>query len=718
MMTDHELLRQYAECGDEAAFTEIVRRRVDFVYSAALRLTAQDTHLAQDVTQKVFADLARKAGDVAGHATITGWLHTSARYAAANAVRGEQRRRTREQEAYAMHDQTTGGEEDWDQVAPLLDAAVGSLHERDRAAVLMRFFDGKTYAEIGEAVGLKENAARQRVERALERMRGYFSRHGVTVSVALLATAITVNSVKAAPSGLAVTVAGASLTSAGSAVVSHSIFQTLVMSLKTKIGIAAGILLVAAIATTAYQQQQITQLRRQLTVATAQAATAAEVAVQPDAKQMESRLKSILNEPGVFARIRDLLLFSKDLSPAQARAMLEAVSKLPPSDKNDAVKLLLAQRLAEGDPKAALAWARTIQSAELGNAGIEIIYDTWAGKDPEAALAAVSHESSSVQRDIQTDALYDIALTNPQRALDLLHKLPANQQSMPTAGIFLAWATMDSPAAATAVLQLPLSQARNASILAVAGAWANRDAAAALAWVNNLPAGVTRTSALGEIAATMATHDINGATQILDALPGGTNRNNLIKTIATNWALQDPEAATAWVGQVADGQAFDQSMQAILQQMSDANPPAAAGLLQKIPDASVRDSVIPKIATSWAQQDFDAALTWAKELPAAEGTTRNTAIANVIAVWAQNDPVTAATYVQKIPDDPNFRTLTEQVARNWAQADPTAALAWANSLTDIQSAADNARRTVLSIYAQANPQAAWDIAQQTHWDSS
>ena len=60
-MNDSELLRQYAESGSETAFTELVKVYIDFVFSAALRQVGGDAHLAQDVTQSVFVDLALKA---------------------------------------------------------------------------------------------------------------------------------------------------------------------------------------------------------------------------------------------------------------------------------------------------------------------------------------------------------------------------------------------------------------------------------------------------------------------------------------------------------------------------------------------------------------------------------------------------------------------------------------------------------------------------------
>src|SRR5471030_1800646 len=97
MTPDHELLRRFAEADSEAAFAELVRRHVNLVYSAALRQVNGDAHLAQDVAQTVFTNLARKAAPLSRREVLTGWLYTSAHFAAAKIVRGENRRRDREE---------------------------------------------------------------------------------------------------------------------------------------------------------------------------------------------------------------------------------------------------------------------------------------------------------------------------------------------------------------------------------------------------------------------------------------------------------------------------------------------------------------------------------------------------------------------------------------------------------------------------------------------
>ncbi len=216
MTTDAELLNRYATRRDEAAFAELVRRHLDHVYSTALRLVGGDMHLAEDVAQTVFTDLARKAGLLRGHAVLSGWLHTGARFAAAKAVRSEQRRRQREQSALAMPT-NSATEPDWEQVRFVLDEAIGELGEADRNALLLRYFEKKPLAQIGTALGLSENAARMRVDRALDKLRAQLALRGITSTVVALGTALAQNAVQTAPPALGARVASQAVIAGGAA---------------------------------------------------------------------------------------------------------------------------------------------------------------------------------------------------------------------------------------------------------------------------------------------------------------------------------------------------------------------------------------------------------------------------------------------------------------------------------------------------------------------
>ncbi len=263
MTTDGDLLRRYAGAGCEDAFAELVRRHLDLVYSAALRQVNGDVHLAQDVAQNVFSDLARKAASLAGRQGLTGWLYTSTHFAAAKAVRTEQRRRTHEQEAVSMREllHDSGPESDWAKLRPMLDAVMHELNEADREAILLRFFENRQLAEIGGRFGLSEDAARKRVDRALEKLREHFAKRGITTTAAALSVVIATNTVQAAPVGLAVTISTAAAlagtTLAGTA--TATAIKTIAMTTLQKTLITAAI--VAAVGTGIYEARQASTLR-------------------------------------------------------------------------------------------------------------------------------------------------------------------------------------------------------------------------------------------------------------------------------------------------------------------------------------------------------------------------------------------------------------------------------------------------------------------------
>lgn len=219
MNADSALLRRYVVERSEAAFTNLVQLKAGLVYSAALRQVGGDAQLAQDVSQSVFIDLARKAARLVDHPEITSWLYTSTRYAALKALREKHRRLAREQKAHAMEeiDRASDREGDWQQIRPLVDSAICELPESDRSAVLMRYFEGQPFAEMGTKLGIGESSARMRAERALDKLRAILARRGITSTAAALGLVISAKAVAAPPVGLATTLAGGALATVAAA---------------------------------------------------------------------------------------------------------------------------------------------------------------------------------------------------------------------------------------------------------------------------------------------------------------------------------------------------------------------------------------------------------------------------------------------------------------------------------------------------------------------
>jgi len=208
MTDDMALVREYARTRSEAAFAALVSQHLNLVYSVALR-EVRDPHLAEEVTQAAFIILARKAGSLGPKTILSGWLCRTARYVSAEALRSQRRRQRREQEAYmqSLLNETESGA--WIQIAPLLETAMAQLGEQEHNAIVLRFYEGKALKQVGAALGTGEDAARMRINRALEKLRKFFAGRGLTLSAAVIAAAVSTSAVQAAPAGLAATVTAA-----------------------------------------------------------------------------------------------------------------------------------------------------------------------------------------------------------------------------------------------------------------------------------------------------------------------------------------------------------------------------------------------------------------------------------------------------------------------------------------------------------------------------
>src|SRR5438552_6771752 len=190
-MTDSQtLLAEYARNGSESAFRELVTRYLGLVYSTALRLVDGDIHLAEDVAQTVFMDLARKARGLSSRVMLGGWLHQRTYNVAAPMMRARRRRQSREREAAQMNALQEDSGAELLQIAPMLDEAITHLGKEDRTAIILRFFERRDFRSIGEALGSNEDAARMRVNRALNKLHNLLTHRGVALSAAALGSAL------------------------------------------------------------------------------------------------------------------------------------------------------------------------------------------------------------------------------------------------------------------------------------------------------------------------------------------------------------------------------------------------------------------------------------------------------------------------------------------------------------------------------------------------
>ncbi len=244
MQDTDQLLAEFVADRSESAFRELVARYLGLVYSTALRIVRGNVSLAEDISQTVFASLARKAPALSRKVMLGGWLHQHTYHVATRALRAERRRELREREAVEMNTLRDDSSAHWRQLAPLLDEAITQLGSEDRTAILLRYFEQRDFRSVGEALGSTQDAARVRVNRALEKLHVLLTRRGVTLSTGALGALLGGEAIQAAPAGLALTISSVAL--AGAAPGTALMLLKIMAATKLKLGVTALILGAAA----------------------------------------------------------------------------------------------------------------------------------------------------------------------------------------------------------------------------------------------------------------------------------------------------------------------------------------------------------------------------------------------------------------------------------------------------------------------------------------
>jgi RNA polymerase sigma factor (sigma-70 family) len=197
MNEDVELLREYSASGSEEAFRKLVERHSAMVHGVARRIAGES--LADEVTQAVFLILARKG--CPRFQFLPGWLYRTARFTALAAVRAERRRLARLEELSTLNPPSQP-DSLWAQIESLLDGALARLRETDRAVLILRFLEERSFSEVAGALGISEGAAKMRVARAIENLRVNLEREGVAAPSATLSELLVSHGSNSVPAGL------------------------------------------------------------------------------------------------------------------------------------------------------------------------------------------------------------------------------------------------------------------------------------------------------------------------------------------------------------------------------------------------------------------------------------------------------------------------------------------------------------------------------------
>lgn len=585
-MTDRieEAWEKYRSDGSEGALRTVLRAVMEAhsgqVYAVALRRCGGRVDWAEDATQAAFRELARKAGTLPRGTVPGGWLCRCAIFKSSEIQRAETRRRKREREAAQELSLVAGtspcfpafpaGESDdgkppW----PALEEALNGLPATDRQALRLRFYEGLSLRQLGQTLGISEDTAQKRVSRTLRRLREILLRRGVKgtagSSLVLVAGGMTGTPSGAAAAGVAPAAAGmmpgaaaAAGMGAGSAAaasggqVAGFIQWLTFMTAKTKITLgAAGLCALMAVPLCLQQQRireqsgRITDLSRRLELNLGLDGRGAAVAANPPPGRGKPgmpaegpgtssggtvALEKILREPDPLRRINAFTAFLKNMTGAEAPAMLELMLDLSDAGVSmDTEGPLFLQAWGEKDGPGAIAVAmESRQKGKQGASGedLSIIMSGWAASNPQEAVAWLQ----SLPAD----------------------KYPENRDKL-MAGIASGWSAKDMDAAGRWIESLPPTDAQGGMIdVLVKRINATRGPESMQRWFEGIVPtegnAAFRRRAFDEIGERLARTDVTRAVDWLDQhadLPGAASGPAAF-TILSTWAEQHGSAAADW----------------------------------------------------------------------------------------------------------------------------------------------------------------------------
>jgi RNA polymerase sigma factor (sigma-70 family) len=646
MGDDMSLVREFAASRSEPAFTALVKRHIGLVHSAAMRQVG-DAHLAEEIAQAVFILLARKAPSLGSKTVLSAWLYRTARYAAANASRARSRRQHREQEAYMQSTSNESEADKWAQVAPLLDDAMAELGETDHAALVLRFFENKTLGEVAGALHVNEGAAQRRVLRAVEKLRGWFTRRGVVLPAAVLTAAISANSVQAAPVGLAVTISattlkGTAVAASVTALVNGTI-KTIFMTTLQKTLIAA--IIIAALATPlVLKNREVARLRKEVValqweknslLSRIKSEGAATPQVADDAAvpkvQVSERANPLPAE--VVAKIAALLSDRKPMDKARTEAWARLMAQIPPDQLGQAlqaalqltdheIRTAISQTLfrtwIETNPRAALAFATAnFQGREKSDA-IRDALQHWAAQDPDGAFAAWREQAADATKRLSwgggqqetVKALFEgMAQQDFQKAAENLKGLDGDLFSSALKGLG-ATAGKTEQGREFFLNQLKQVSDQPVSYEAMSSfmhSWAQNDLPSAKTWVENQPAGNQRDYALRQVGLNYVRRDPKTGAEWWLAQATPAERSRAYFDIGQEWASSDIKAAADWLNQQAPGNALDSGLSGFADVAVEHDPTTALKWAESISQLAHRNAVLVGTWQKWRRLDSAAA---------------------------------------------------------------------------------------------------------------
>ncbi len=647
-ISDHQLLQKHLRNPSGPALAELVDRHLPLIHSVARRITRND-EAARDISQIIFLRLVKKASKLPQSLPLTAWCHRETHSASVDYVRSEVRRQKREKTAADLDAMKTSSES-WNQLTPEVDGAIDELSESDRALVLLRFYNNKTFPEIAHELSINDDTARMRTNRALEKLRVILAKRGITTTTALLASTLPTNAVSSAPASLA--------NSITSSVQSTCVTSGALAFVKSHLLVLGSLSIGIAAVTT--QQIKINQLKetqrvRASPVVQSQRSTRSfAISKIPKAAAFsEQDLLAIFANPDPAERLWLLHDYSLQLSTKHISEALELLrSKTPEWDSESKILThLLLTRWAKADPEAAFGSLDTANfSLERGHF-LSIL----------SALAALDPKRTAnwLTSPVNTRAYYPIvghilsgtiakewARQDPQAALGWAQTLADQQQAGAYSGVLETIAATDPQEAATLALGLKAGNARNDILAKIAQSWARQSPLKALAWTSTLIPNARGHATSRALESWSKTHPEKAA-QYLDENPNP----KYLKIIANQWSERDPEATANWISSKTESPQRNSALADTLWHWTTQTPKAATAWIEALPAGNSRDQAIAGLAVAAVEFDPRSALEWSLKITTP--SLRNDLSQHTFKAWSRSDPKIAQQWASEYQFSPD-----------------------------------------------------------------
>ncbi len=734
-MNDPECWNRYVSYQDYDAFRCLVERHSGMVYGAALRRTAQPD-LAEEATQNVFVQLAKKAKSLRKPECLPAWLHRSVMLESAHLMRKCQRDREKLKRLAesTLHTQEYEG---WREVVPFIDQALNQLSEKDRQLILSRYYLEKSYREIAHSANKTEAACRKQVSRVLDKLARLLRRQGVpAASSALMIHCLQPEFATASPLGLVdviegrvadlseqsfASAAGASLV----AVLSHHAVVVAVAAL-------AALVPIASKRYDVFTKHDLVASRPPESI----------LSNRLEAKSSESlpnvTMEAILAAHGtkqLELLLRWLPTADKDQLATLAEARFDQSKQSGRSSNSGSFWALLMRRWLGLDASGALAFAEAVQSevpeseSERSFLEMKALFRSWAHVAPEAALAAAKKRSSS----LAVAVLNEIQKRDPLQVIELSRELdPGIAYTLNWGSLFTNLAERDLELATELAQSLPDAFNKDSALFAVAMATVETDPEAALALLGE------RAHHHVRVYEKWLESDPETAIPAIQALPKTADKLGLTRTAALSLAEQDVDAAEAWAKQISDPVARRAALVGVTVAAAKTDVHRAKSLLEVLdwdlsepgsitvhtsggsgsgrPPKETLENAAGKVIFEIGQSDRQAAFALLGRVFENNRYLDHDVVDRLYNAWISDDRQGYVRYLQDEAPPRLRQQMLRWYTKRFVQEDPRQALDWA--LAQDEAFAQAAAKRVFQYWRESDPNEAFDVLLETEFPNS